>query len=111
MTTRLGLTCLVEEITPIFLGRYSTSTTRMTLVALGTCTNCSRKSWIETTFDTSTTTLSEHLTSLCTWSLTELQLIVHTPMSYKLVTLRGSMRSNLVSAPSFRLQSPQKILF
>src|SRR6185369_410326 len=101
-TMRSNDLCHAEEITPLFLGRYSTSTTRMTLVALGTCLSCSKSGWIETEFDASTTSLSQHLTSSCTWNSTELVLILHTPMHYKLITSRGSMRSTLLSKSSLR---------
>src|ERR1700753_1124778 len=110
MTKTSPHTCLVEEVTPIFLGQYSTSTTRMMLVALGTCMSCSKNVWIETTFDGSTTTWSEHLMSSCTWSSMGLLLIVNTPMHYKLITSHGSMKSKLLSTRSYTLPSASKIL-
>src|SRR5882757_8353652 len=103
MHARSPHTCLVDKVTPIFLGQYSTSTTRMTLVALGTCKTCSKSEWIETEFDAFTTSWLEHLTNSCTWSSMALLLIVHTPLRYKLITKRGSLKSKLLSVASLDL--------
>src|ERR1700755_3433205 len=95
MTLRSEHTCQVNKVTTLFLGQYSTNTMRMTVVALGTCTICLNQDWIETTFDGSTTTWSEHLTSSCTWNSMGLLLIVHTLLRYKLITKRASLKMNL----------------
>src|SRR6266571_2642076 len=95
--TRLSSTCQLVEITPIFRGRSFISTTRMTCLALGTCSSCSRTHWIETEYDASTTSWSELPTSSCTWNLTELLSIERTPINYRVNTSNGWKHMNLVS--------------